>query len=303
LTPADGIVLADAHPGNTANALRAINPSVRENQDKEVVGVDAENPPINPLKDLNLFDPANGFDPNGGNSNYSANFVKRYTAAQSDRMNDWIEQALHIRAEIAAGTWRFPDNDSIIIARGGGSQAGGGASAAIFVPDVRQQCCTSQPEKLLLNDGSVVSDKIVQSVRLPNPNFAEGNLTFDDGTKNLTVTAFLSANAIRSTDSADYKQIDWCSTNNSTPCALQNISVPLLVTAMGAHYFIADSEQYYLNYAASQDKDFVTFFGLVHGITPCTPGVNCLPNTGPLGNQVKNYWDYVFNWIAQRFGT
>jgi len=36
---------------------------------------------------------------------YSDAFVKFYTAAQSDRMNDWIEQALHIRAETAGGTW------------------------------------------------------------------------------------------------------------------------------------------------------------------------------------------------------
>jgi|RhiMetdeSRZDD1v2_1073273.scaffolds.fasta_scaffold72518_2 hypothetical protein len=302
LIKADGIVLADAHPGNTVNALRAINPSVRENQDKEVVGVDAENGPIKPQKNLDLFDPANGFDPTGGNSNYSENFVKRYTAAQSDRMNDWIEQALHIRAQMKEGTWRFPDDDSIIIAWGGASTAGGGASAAIFAPDTRQLCCTTQPEKLLLNDGSIVN-QIIQSVRLPNPSFATGNHTFDNGTKNLTVTSFLSAQAIRSTDSLDYNQIDWCSSNNSTPCALQNISVPLLITAMGAHYFFVDSEQFYLNYAASHDKDFVTFFGLVHGIAPCAPGVNCLSTVGPLNNQVKNYWDYVFNWIKQRFGT
>src|SRR5215475_11128116 len=50
LTPADGIVLADAHPGNTVNGLRAISPSVSENQDKEVVGVDAENNPITQQK-------------------------------------------------------------------------------------------------------------------------------------------------------------------------------------------------------------------------------------------------------------
>jgi len=66
--PADGIVLADAHPGNTGLALRAINPSVRENQDKEVVGVDGENPPITPQKNLDLFDSANGFSTTG-NSN------------------------------------------------------------------------------------------------------------------------------------------------------------------------------------------------------------------------------------------
>jgi hypothetical protein len=308
LTKADGMVLADAHPGNTVNGLRAINPSIRENQDKEVVGVDAENPPIDPRPNLNLFDPANGFSTTG-NSNYSNNFVKRYTAAQSDRMNDWIEQALRIRTLMSEGLWRFPDDDSIIIARGGGSQAGGGSSAAIFVPDIRQQAGTTQAEKLMMNDGTIVSNQVVKSVRLPNPTFATGNLTFDDGSKNLTVTSFLSANAIRSTDSGDYKQIDWCSSNNSTPCALQNISVPILITAMGAHYFIADSEQYYLNYAASHDKDFVVFYGLVHGITPCVSGTqwgvngaNCTA-VGPLNNQVKNYWDYVFNWIKNRFGT
>jgi len=310
LTPADGIVLADGHPGNTVNTLRSINPSVKQNQDKEVVGVDAENGPITPQKNVDLFDPANGFS-TSGNSNYSKNFVKRYTAAQSDRMNDWIEQALHIRAEIKEGTWRFPDDDSIIIARGGGGASG---TASIFVPDIRQQAATTQPEKLMINDGTIVSNKIVQSVRLPNPTFAPGNSggndTFDNGSKNLTVTSFLSANAIKSTDSADYNQIDWCSSNNSTPCALQNITVPLLITAMGAHYFIADSEQYYLNFAASHDKDFVTFYGLVHGISPCTPGTawnvppgaNCSA-VGPLDNQVTNYWNYVFNWIKQRFGT
>ena len=46
LTPADGIILADAHPGNTVNALRAINPAVEKGEDKAVIGVDAENGPI-----------------------------------------------------------------------------------------------------------------------------------------------------------------------------------------------------------------------------------------------------------------
>jgi hypothetical protein len=163
----------------------------------------------------------------------------------------------------------------------------------------------------MMNYGISVSNKIVQIVELPNPTFATGqpggNDTFDNGTKNLTVTSFLSANAIKSTDSADYNQIDWCSSNNSTPCALQNISVPLLITNMGAHYFLVDGEQFYLNYAASHDKDFIIFYGLVHGIAPCTPGTswnvppgaNCSA-VGPLDNQVKNYWDYLFNWIQTR---
>ena len=67
----------------------------------------------------------------------------------------------------------------------------------------------------------------------------------------------------------DFKQIDWCSSNNSTPCALQNITVPILITGMGAHYLFVDAEEFYENYSISKDKEFVTFAGLVHGITPC----------------------------------
>jgi hypothetical protein len=295
LPPADGIILADAHPGNTVNALRAINPSVREGQDRAEIGVNAHNGPINPLKRLDPFDPDNGYNPNG-DSNYSQKFQQAYTAAQADRFNDWINQALHIRALMAQGQWRFPDNDAIIIARGGGSQAGGGDSASLFQTDVDILCCTVKPQKLLKNDGSIVTE-IVRSVRLPNPGIAVGNEEFDGGTKNLTVTAFLSANAIRSTDSMDYQQIDWCSTNNSTPCALQNITVPVLITSMGAHYFLVDAEQFY-EYSASQDKENIVFAGMTHGIGPCN---NCAG--GPYNNQVTNYWNYLFNWIKDRFGT
>ena len=65
-------------------------------------------------------------------------------------MNDWINQALHIRALMAQGIWRFPDNDSIIIARGGGSQAGGGDGANLFVPDVRHSLLHGPAAKITL---------------------------------------------------------------------------------------------------------------------------------------------------------
>ena len=152
------------------------------------MGVNAENGPINPLKRLDPFNPDNGYNPNG-DSNYSQKFQQAYTTAQADRMNDWINQALHIRALMAQGLWRFPDNDSIIVARGGGSQAGGGDGANSSCLNVDILCCTVKPQKLLKNDGSIVTE-IVKSVRLPNPSVAEGNEEFDGGTKNLTVTSF-----------------------------------------------------------------------------------------------------------------
>jgi hypothetical protein len=298
LVPADGIVFADAHPGNGVNALQGMNPAVPDREDSEVVGLDSDNDPIRIDRQLDLSSPANGYNP-AGNSNYSVAFQKRYTRAQADRMNDWIEKALHMRKEMADGRWRFPDDDSIIIARGSGSQAGGGSGANIYKPDVNvpTQCCTVRPEEVLQDSGAVTVQNY-QSVRLPDSQSIIDNATFDSGSKNLTLTAFLSANAIRSTDSLDRNKIDWCSSNNSTPCALQHVTVPLLITGMGAYYFFPDGESYYLHYAASLDKEFIIAAGLVHGITPCgtCPG-------GPYTHQVTNYWNYVFNWIRTRFGT
>jgi len=298
LIRADGIVFADAHPGNGVNALQGMNPSVKDHEDTETVGLDADNDPIKPQPSLDPSLTVNGYNPNG-NSNYSPAFLKRYTKAQSDRMNDWIDQALRMRKQMADGKWRFPDDDSIIIARGSGSVAGGGSGANIYKPDtsVPTQCCTTQPEKVLDNNGNVTLQNY-QSVRLPDSASILDNVTFDSGSKNLTVTSFLSANSIRSTDSLDRDQIDWCSSNNSTPCALQHISVPVLFTGMGAHYFFPDAEAFFRKYAASQDKDFIIAAGLVHGITACG---NC-PG-GPYTNVPTHYWNYVFNWISTRFGT
>ena len=309
LVPADAIVLADAHPANGVNTLRGLNPAINDGQDKDTSGLHAENPPISASPpSLDPFSPANGFNPNGA-STYSPEFKARYSRAQSERLNAWIAQALQIKKKAANGDWRFPDDDSIVVARAGGSAAGGGSQANLFVLDTTVQCCTLMPEKILRNDGSVVT-QMYTTVRLPNPGADyPGNLTFDQGTKNLTVTSFLSANAIRSTDSMDFNRIDWCSSNNSTPCALQHISVPLLITAMGAYYFFPDGEKYYLYYAASQDKTFIVADGLVHGITPCvsnsSPPAGATPNCfgGPYNNMSVNYWNYVFNWISTRFGT
>ena len=70
----------------------------------------------------------------------------------------------------------------------------------------------------------------------------------------LMLKSFLTANAIRSTNSMT--GVEWCSTNNSTPCAVQAISVPLLVSAMGGNTGIRDNE-WLFEQAASRDKDFV----------------------------------------------
>jgi hypothetical protein len=91
--------------------------------------------------------------------------------------------------------------------------------------------------------------------------------------------------------------IDWCSSNNSTPCALKSVTIPLLVTAMGGHYFVRDNEIHY-EAAASKDKDFIVVEGATHGIQPCRA---CEKTPGQFGNATKNFFDYVSRWIRERY--
>jgi len=184
-----------------------------------------------------------------------------------------------------------------VIPRGGNPGAGPGAAAALFDydPTIAGIMSTIRPEKLIRNDGSIVR-QVVHSVFVPDPQTLKPlHFTFDGGTKLLSIRSFLSANAVRSTNSLD--GIDDCSSNNSTVCAVQSTSVPELFLAMGAHYFIRDVEHEY-DVAHSSDKDFAVVEGAVHGFTPCT---RCETFPGQYSNTVKNLFDYVAAWVNARY--
>jgi hypothetical protein len=100
---------------------------------------------------------------------------------------------------------------------------------------------------------------------------------------------------VRSTNSLD--GIDDCSSNNSTVCAVRSIRVPELFVAMGAHYFVRDTEHEY-DAATTRDKDMIVIEGATHGFTPCT---RCETTPGQYANSVKNFFDYVHDWIAKRY--
>jgi pimeloyl-ACP methyl ester carboxylesterase len=286
LPRADGIIFADAHPGNSINTLRALNPAV----------ANENNPPDAPLvAELNAFDPKNGFNPNGP-SHYSPEFQARYFKAQADRMNRLIDSARDKLARMKRNEYPYPDNDIMIIPRGGNPGSGPGASAALYIaqPDIAAVNSTAKPQRLLRNDGTIAT-QVIKSVYVANPKLARDNLRFGTGTKVYTLRSFLSANAIRARNSID--DIDYCSTNNSTVCAIQSITVPVLFTAMGAHYFIRDNERHF-DMAASKDKDFITIEGAVHGFGPCT---HCEQTPGQYSNSVKNLFDYIAKWLNDRY--
>jgi hypothetical protein len=199
--------------------------------------------------------------------------------------------------QIKAGAYPYSDDDILIVPRGGPSGPGAGASAYLYQtdPSLAFFSATARPQKLLKNDASVKDDAIVQSVAKGDPSLAKRHLTYIDGTRTLTLKSFLSANAIRSNNSKD--DIDICSSNNSTICAVQQISVPVMFAAMGGYFFVGDNERMF-DVTKSKDKDFVVIEGATHGFTPCVP---CGPTPDAHANSVKNLFDYAAAWINKRF--
>src|SRR6266571_222355 len=153
LPPADAIVFADAHPGTPVQALRSLNPSVRIEGSKR--HVDAA---------LDPFDEKNGYNPSGP-SHYSKAFQDRYFTAQAQRMNELIEWALATQAKIAKGDYPYPDDDIVLVPSGGnpGAGAGGDAKLATLDPSIVDLMSTARAEKLLRNDGRIVT-QVVKSV-------------------------------------------------------------------------------------------------------------------------------------------
>jgi hypothetical protein len=276
LPKVDGIITMDAHPGNGINAVRSLLPGVLE--DRLVVNLitapdDTTNPALDP------FSPANGWKP-GTATRYSESFKSRYFKAQSARMNFFIKVAQDRLAQLD------PADDGPFIAPFADN-------ARLSQIDLSIHHSTLLPRKLLKNDGTIESRFPVESVRPVS--LSPGDKQGFGTTMFLTLKSFLSVRAVKSTDSMD--GIDFCSSNNSTPCNLQNVTVPLLVTAMGGHYFIRDAEQYF-DMAASPDKDYYVIEGATHGGTECTA---CETTPGQYKNATKNLFDLMRDWMNVRF--
>lgn len=273
LPKADGLVLMDAHPGVSVNGLRSLNPAVVDEHDPKKIEAS-----------LDPFNPQNGYK--DGASHYSQAFQKKYFAAQAARMNRLIDQATTELKAMKTGAAPYTDDDAMVLTRFEG--------ARLMELDPSIHHATLKPQKLLKNDGTVAT-QIVESVRQPARGYDRRNASFEGGARLMTLRSFLSANAIRAKDSLD--DVDWCSSNNSTRCAVRSLTIPLLITAMGAHYFIRDSEIHF-DEAASADKDFIVIEGATHGSTPCT---SCETTPGQYSNSQKNFFDYVSRWITARF--
>lgn len=273
--PADGVMLIDPNWGNGAMTLFSLDPAVAE-----------EGNPRKLDPELDLFNPANGFDPNG--SHYSEAFIRRFQQAQGERNNRLIGLALERLALLEAGKGLYEDDEPFLVAGG----AGNFMNNKLYAQDIRLMSRTREPY-LLLHRGGEVTHEIVRTVRKPQ-NDRPLTANYRDGLLITTVRTFLDSHCVRTT--ADYgydadtvRGVDWDSSYCCTTGNIAGVHVPLLLMGMTGGWEFSCVEGI-SDRAASEDKTVAFVEGATH--------MYC-PDRGETryGDTVKITYDFIAGWL------
>lgn len=286
LPPADGVMLVDSNWGLAEMTLFSIDPAVRDE-----TGGTALAPK------LDMFAPANGFNPKG--SSYSPDFVKAFLTAESNRNTALLAKAEGALADIKAGKGPYDDDAPFVVP--GASLLGG--NNKLFSQDVRLMSHTRKAWPLLHANGNVTTG-IVQSVRVPE-NTRNLSPSLIQGALKTTVRNYLNSYAIRTDPDFGYDEdsvrgVEWSSTYASPPGNVQGIAAPLLVMGMTAHWEFLASETIY-EMANSRDKSIAFVEGATHLYETCK---ECERHPGEFGDTRKTTYDYIDTWLSKpgRFG-
>lgn len=273
--PADGFVILDGHLGYGVMGLNSLDPAIVDEDD-----------PRNRDSSVDMFDPANGYSPNG--ANYSEEFIDDFVEQQAQRKEKLNQFALDRLQAIENDNGDYKDDEVINVPS---------MEARPWLTDTSLLSRTKNAWKLLKNDGTT-SNQIVESVRPSLSPDTSGNLSYltFDGDLQTSIRKYLLTHAIRPTDSYDITEtglegIDWSSSYTATPRNIQGISVPLLQVAMTGFWFVTQNETIHEN-ASSSDKELVYVEGASHGFTPISDEYS---------GTFKRTFDYVDDWLNQRF--
>jgi pimeloyl-ACP methyl ester carboxylesterase len=276
LAKPDGLILLDPALG-AFHRMSSMDPAVNDTDRRRNATVD-------------MFLPANGYDPAAKRAAYSAEFAKRFYAAQAARNDRILKHALERLQAIEQGTAQFSDDEPFVVP-GMSSHPPG---ARLYQPDVSIVAHTKQSHTLLKSDGSAV-DTVLSSVRPPTgAAFADELNSLNVMSENVTVRKFLANDAIRTTagyafTADDIVGVEWDSSMNSTPGDARGVNVPALVMVMTCHYLVVPGEIVF-NHLASKDKTLVGVEGALHEFNACKP---------EYGDTVKRTFDYVDNWLSK----
>ncbi len=270
----DGLILLDPTLG-AFHQMSSVDPAVQTG--KRIAGLD-------------MFSPGNGYDRQEKRATYSAQFARRFYAAQSARNARIVEGALARLQALSQGKGRFSDDEPLVISGRGVGPAG----ARLYQPDTKYAASTKAPH-LLLRAGGGDAEQIIASVRPPSGGQAAAALdSLSVMTQNTTVRRFLAESAIRTSANFaitgnDIIGVDWSSAVTSTPANAAGVSVPALVLTMSCHYLVVPGEIVF-DHLGSRDKTYAAVEGAAHVFTPCRP---------EYGDTVKRTFDFVDAWLAK----
>ncbi len=277
LEKADGLILLDSTLG-AFHQMSSVDPAV-----------DSARPRVR-VPELDMFDPRNGYDRANRHASYTAEFSRKFYAAQAARNLQLVEQARARLAAIEKGESDYADDEPFVVP-GMGINATG---ARLYQPDGRVVSKTRAPHPLLKADGATPTET-VRTVRPPSGARPEDALgTLGVMTQNSTVRRFLAMSAIRTQKDFAFTEddivgVDWKSAMSSAPSNAEGITVPTLVMSMTCHYLIVPNEIIF-NHLAARDKQFALVEGATHNFTPCRP---------EYGDTVARTFDYVDAWLTR----
>ena len=276
LPPADGLMLLDSNWGNGSMTLFSVDPAIVEVDGS--IKIDPE---------LDIFNPANGFDPNG--SEYSDAFLKKFLKAQAERNNSIIRKTLDRLYMIEKGKGYYLDDEPF--SAPGTAQFG--PFNKLFPQDIRLLSHTKKPYPLLHGNGSI-TEGIVPSVRRARGEFGKDMTRLMFSAVNTTVRSFLTNRAVFAGEGYDIRDdgaygIRWEDTFNCTPGNIRNVNIPLLIMGMTGSYEGLAAEEIYSN-AASTDKTIAFVEGAGHNFD----------NQGreEFGDTQKIVFDYADKWMS-----
>lgn len=276
LPKVDGVLLLDINIG-APHRMQSLDPAVDNAAPRQ----------RNPA--LDLYAPANGFDPGTSSARYHSDFVKRFFAGFHARGAKLIADAQNKLRAIQAGTGPFKDDQPFVVA----GMAGNAVGARLNLADPRFLSRTRGPHLHLKADGTRPVE-VVPSTRAPAATPLEDRDTLAETTQNVTVRHFLSFLALTTTPDFALTEdsiqgVDWRSSGNSSAGNVENISVPTLVMAATCAIHLVPLEIVF-DHAAAADKEFVAVEGANHAFQPCRP---------EFGDTRKRAFDFVDAWLSK----
>lgn len=281
LPKVDGMLLLDANYGNATMSLMSLDPNIKS----AGTGMNIE------MK-LNLADAEAGYNPNGS-SNYTEEFVKTYTRAQRDRLNELMSEAFSRLSAIREGRGSYADDEPFVIA--GASQIR--PYNKLFPQDLRLLSHTKRAWPLIHGDGTVTTE-IVRSVRAPMRPDAKSNGL--GAAMTTTVKGFLSSCAL--TVGEDFhigedgiEGIVWSSNINNPIGNAGGITVPVLMMGMTGSWEYLAAELIY-DHCPSVDKSLAFVEGASHDFTTDSDAERY--NRKSYGDTAKALFDYIDEWLG-----